>query len=401
MEDRNGADQAPQPAPKRTSSDAMVLMDNGVSQDLDRHQQQHPDKIDVNELQKSPPIPVVNHHDQPVPDSSTVLEDVSSSSQIKPTRPTFSSKDPDGNSAYLIPLQSLSPDSSPIQPNNIHRASVSNMPHISQIHKHHTPKRTSLPDLSPMASKPKKGSEEVLNQMDQRVRRGAKSATMGNPTSSSRDLVSVRFSTDLSNSQLNNSMSNWALNDLVRRRASEKPSEPILSALQQEAEEVQNTINVTFANRKIYTRTNQIQSFNMVRAAYRVQRESQRQDPNKSSALVTFLHLLIDVRFHYSLLVDFIKSTGRVVVFMILDLAADIIFCIMYIFEMQWNVTHFYDDIVKEKEPRWLWTSRPGANFVICVCLSIFSLLSLATRTALADNKLKAFFSPSLALGSW
>ncbi|KAJ3402608.1 potassium channel, sub T, member 1, partial [Chytridiales sp. JEL 0842] len=223
-----------------------------------------------------------------------------------------------------------------------------------------------LTGMTPIESKPKKRSEEMLSKMarasSQPLR---KSSTTGSMGLSAQKADKSDNSGHALSSDLNISSSNWMLNNDPERRQ----SKPILESLDQNAPEVQSSIYITFANHRLFNRPmRSIRGFSVIRATYKMQRLKNRQDPlSTSSHLVRLFKLLVDVRFYYSLLLDFLKSTSRIVVFMILDLASDVIFCLLYLFEIQWNVVHYEDDSVKDKQPRWLWISRPEINFVICL----------------------------------
>ncbi|KAJ3330216.1 potassium channel, sub T, member 2 [Blyttiomyces sp. JEL0837] len=174
--------------------------------------------------------------------------------------------------------------------------------------------------------------------------------------------------------------------------------EPLIQALDPNSDEVLGLRNV-LKGFKIFTRSRQqLTSYNVVRSAYKLQRSSQRQNAKSSSSqLIAFLKLVFDIRFYYNVLVDFLKSTSRIVIFMILDLASDLLFCTLYLYELQWSVS-FKEQII-DKSPQFLWTPREKPTFYIGVAFSMFNLISLAVRIMFADNMAKAVLNLGICVG--
>ncbi|KAI9353256.1 hypothetical protein DFJ73DRAFT_828825 [Zopfochytrium polystomum] len=141
-----------------------------------------------------------------------------------------------------------------------------------------------------------------------------------------------------------------------------------------------------------------MKSYGVIRSSYKLQRQSKRQNNGKeaSSQFLHFLKLLVDIRFYYNIAIEFLKSTSRVVIFMILDLVADLLFCTLYLYELQWNVS--FKSEIQGKSPQFLWTPRRLPTFSIGVALTAFNIISRVLKTAFSDNKLKAFFNFSLLI---
>ncbi|KAJ1567239.1 potassium channel, sub T, member 1 [Cladochytrium tenue] len=169
----------------------------------------------------------------------------------------------------------------------------------------------------------------------------------------------------------------------------------LLSALDPSAEEVKRSNTVSVGGYTVFTRSKRIRSFNVVRQTYKTQMEARRKNVGHSDALLAFLLVLIDVRVYYDLLLRLLMSTSRVVLFMILDVISDCLFCVLYVVDLQWAVAHDGDDAFQTLDlpHRWLWINRRVETFDIALAFSVFNLLSLLCRVALDDSKLKTIFS--------
>ncbi|KAJ3216082.1 hypothetical protein HDU67_009962 [Dinochytrium kinnereticum] len=177
---------------------------------------------------------------------------------------------------------------------------------------------------------------------------------------------------------------------------STRPKVKILSALDPTEDEVVNVKRVELFGMPLLKRS-QVGSYSVVRQTYKYQRQLKRQDKPKSFLAVA--SLMLDIRYYYDLMWRIVKSPGRIAIFMILDLLSDMIMSIIYLFEIQWNVTHRMDDDVRAKgAPTWLWISRPLKTFYVAVAFSCFNLISFLIRVMLADHKTSSFFSATLIL---
>ena len=203
--------------------------------------------------------------------------------------------------------------------------------------------------------------------------------------------------TDLENEkQITHSPKKQTVDNIKQKQYSSK-DEILLAALDPEADEVLKSIGYYYAKFTLNAKSRKIKNYGVIRSSYQVNRDSLRKSQIKGNR---HLLLLLDMRFYYTLLIDLLKNTNRIIIFMILDLFSDLILCINYLVELQWNDVHYNDAELSELHPRYLFTSRPFAVFHIGVAFSIFNIVSLILRTALADNKKKTFFGASLVIGS-
>jgi hypothetical protein len=152
----------------------------------------------------------------------------------------------------------------------------------------------------------------------------------------------------------------------------------------------------------LFRRKDKLANLKNIRTRYQLQRESQRQSRKtaKTNFALKLFRLVLD-RLWRSF-VDMINGPGPLITFMILDLISDILFCVLYLVEIQFNVANAdKDEYLATKTPRWLWTSRPAFIFTIAFYFSVFNLVSLGMRIVFADNKIKALFNWFLLVGMY
>ncbi|KAI9327211.1 hypothetical protein BDR26DRAFT_97479 [Obelidium mucronatum] len=90
----------------------------------------------------------------------------------------------------------------------------------------------------------------------------------------------------------------------------------------------------------------------------------------------------------------FFAGKGFNIAIAFLDLISDIFFCILYLFDIQWALSHLDDPALLDLPgPAWLWISRLPVTFGACIWFSLFNLFSWILEVAFADNKFKSFFS--------
>ncbi|KAI9364525.1 hypothetical protein DFJ73DRAFT_956322 [Zopfochytrium polystomum] len=183
------------------------------------------------------------------------------------------------------------------------------------------------------------------------------------------------------------------------RKASRQVQQQLLQALDQTADEVKHTSNINFGSFKIGRQTPTVKSYAVIRETYRTQQVAKRRNPSSSGMFIGILLLLIDIRFYYELLLRLLTSTYRVVLFMILDLVSDTLFCAIYVFDVQWAVSHdsdptFQNAVENElKGPKWLYINRISQTFYVCVAFAIFNLLSLVCRIMFSEQRLRTILS--------
>jgi hypothetical protein len=62
---------------------------------------------------------------------------------------------------------------------------------------------------------------------------------------------------------------------------------------------------------------------------------------------------------------------------MYMDVVVDLILSVLYLIELQYNISHF-SDIPPETRYRWLYVVRPPVIYHIAIGLSCYNILSLA-----------------------
>ncbi|KAJ3017130.1 UNVERIFIED_CONTAM: potassium channel, sub T, member 2 [Siphonaria sp. JEL0065] len=139
---------------------------------------------------------------------------------------------------------------------------------------------------------------------------------------------------------------------------------------------------ISLANRKI-------DNYNAVRTAYRLKYKE-----DQPIGFFDTVLLVIDIRTYYYIAKRFVSSKGFNIFISILDLLSDIFFCILYLFDIQWALSHLDDlTLATLPGPSWLWISRLPVTFGACIWFSLFNLFSWILEVAFADNKAKSFFS--------
>ncbi|KAJ3414468.1 potassium channel, sub T, member 2 [Chytridiales sp. JEL 0842] len=134
-------------------------------------------------------------------------------------------------------------------------------------------------------------------------------------------------------------------------------------------------------------------NLNSVRQAYQMQQDSRREAKKSSKRNLALRQATLIVNWLWKSFKElFSNSTAYIIFFMLFDVISDVLFCILYLVEIQFNVMNAEDPYVASKTPRWLWISRPREIFVIGVCFSALNMVSFVTRVAFADNRWRAFF---------
>ncbi|KAF9280994.1 potassium channel, sub T, member 2 [Mortierella alpina] len=85
-----------------------------------------------------------------------------------------------------------------------------------------------------------------------------------------------------------------------------------------------------------------------------------------------------------------LNSKARIIFFIMMDLAVDALFCILYLVEAQYLV---HKDSTPYPDPKWLYVPRPKAIWVAAVAMSSWNLMSALIRFFFADNRWRFIFS--------
>ncbi|KAL1920915.1 uncharacterized protein VTP21DRAFT_11550 [Calcarisporiella thermophila] len=182
-------------------------------------------------------------------------------------------------------------------------------------------------------------------------------------------------------------------NPLVRLRTlgenRSKVGEYIMEAIDENSEDKM----VAQLSRKIgplkkYWDTN-VKSFDQVRKAYQLHKLEQRL-PEKGGNFNTFLSwvsLMFDFDMYRTKLSELLQSKERIIMFVIIDLLVDLIFCILYLVEIAFRKP------TQNLNPTFLFIDRPRFFWIIAVAMSFWNLLSLITRIMFSDNRWKKILS--------
>ncbi|KAJ3120310.1 potassium channel, sub T, member 2 [Physocladia obscura] len=108
----------------------------------------------------------------------------------------------------------------------------------------------------------------------------------------------------------------------------------------------------------------------------------------------TKLSSSLSVLSRFAILGSFFASEGCKIAFTILDLISDLFFCTLYLFDIQWALSHEKDpNLSGLPGPSYFWISRLPETFTLCVAFSIFIAVSWCYSVAFADNRIRAVFS--------
>ncbi|KAJ3233556.1 potassium channel, sub T, member 2 [Chytriomyces hyalinus] len=131
-------------------------------------------------------------------------------------------------------------------------------------------------------------------------------------------------------------------------------------------------------------------NYAQARQAYIRQKKSDRQISKSNQWISSVLHVL-DVRTYYRVAKSFAKSEGFDIGITILDLVSDLLFCTLYLFDIQWALNNLDDPVLTTlPAPPELWIARRGETFMICFVFSVYNVFSWCFALIFADNKLSA-----------
>jgi hypothetical protein len=168
----------------------------------------------------------------------------------------------------------------------------------------------------------------------------------------------------------------------------------LFNDLDNDCEEVKEARQLPPAN--IFQRRRLYRSYSAIREIYNINRIGERDESHKT--LNKFQNNLKRAASWLRRGIDFFTGYHIAVTFMMLDLISDLLFCAQYLSEIHFNVSR-EEENAPSSLPTWLWTYRPYGMFLVAVIFSAFNVISLIIRTLFADNKFRAFFDWSFALG--
>ncbi|KAF9160445.1 hypothetical protein DFQ26_005503 [Actinomortierella ambigua] len=140
-------------------------------------------------------------------------------------------------------------------------------------------------------------------------------------------------------------------------------------------------------------------SYNTLRETFRLQNSERRK--SDITNLLGHLRLVLDYDLLSSKLMAFLNSRARVIVFVsggfvdiMTDLVVDVLFCILYLAEVQYWVNFLLNgDTTSYPDPNWLFVPRPHLIWAFALAMSTWNIMSAVIRFIFADNKLRFIFS--------
>ncbi|KAI8837435.1 hypothetical protein BJ741DRAFT_603461 [Chytriomyces cf. hyalinus JEL632] len=135
------------------------------------------------------------------------------------------------------------------------------------------------------------------------------------------------------------------------------------------------------------------ENYAQARQVYLHKKQNERQIKKGSQFLSSVLQFL-DVRMYYRVAKKLTKSDGFEIGITILDLVSDLLFCTLYLFDIQWALNNVDEPVLKTlPAPSELWIARRSETFTICFVFSVYNIFSWCFALIFADTKAKAIFS--------
>ncbi|KAF8937868.1 potassium channel, sub T, member 2 [Dissophora ornata] len=129
-------------------------------------------------------------------------------------------------------------------------------------------------------------------------------------------------------------------------------------------------------------------SYNSIRSRMRLQNAEKRKSDIRN--LVSSIRLGLDYDVYKAKAMALLNSKARIILFIMIDLAVDALFCVLYLVEAQYLVNKDWSDY---PQPYWLFIRRPRPIWVIAVAMSSWNVMSALIRFNFADSKWRFIFS--------
>ncbi|KAF9572096.1 hypothetical protein EC968_010347 [Mortierella alpina] len=129
-------------------------------------------------------------------------------------------------------------------------------------------------------------------------------------------------------------------------------------------------------------------SYNSIRSTFRLQYAEKRKSDLRN--FVSSIRLGLDYDVYKARAMALLNSKARIIFFIMMDLAVDALFCILYLVEAQYLV---HKDSTPYPNPKWLFVPRPKEIWVTAVAMSSWNLMSAFIRFMFADNRWRFIFS--------
>ncbi|KAF9928384.1 potassium channel, sub T, member 2 [Mortierella alpina] len=129
-------------------------------------------------------------------------------------------------------------------------------------------------------------------------------------------------------------------------------------------------------------------SYNSIRSTFRLQYAEKRKSDLRN--FVSSIRLGLDYDVYKARAMALLNSKARIIFFIMMDLAVDALFCILYLVEAQYLA---HKDSTPYPDPKWLFVPRPKGIWVAAVAMSSWNLMSAFIRFMFADNRWRFIFS--------
>ncbi|KAF9110634.1 potassium channel, sub T, member 2 [Mortierella sp. AM989] len=122
-------------------------------------------------------------------------------------------------------------------------------------------------------------------------------------------------------------------------------------------------------------------SYNALRSTFRLQNAEKRKSDMRN--IVSLIRLVLDYDLYKARMMALLNSKARIIIFIMMDLVVDVLFCILYLIEVEYLINK---DSTDHPEPKWLFIVRPRPIWITAVVMSSWNLMSALIRFIFADN---------------
>ncbi|KAI1316875.1 hypothetical protein EDD11_009365 [Mortierella claussenii] len=130
-------------------------------------------------------------------------------------------------------------------------------------------------------------------------------------------------------------------------------------------------------------------SYNALRSTIRLQNAEKRKSDIRN--FVSSIRLGLDYDLHKARVMALLNSKARTILFIMMDLAVDVLFCVLYLVEAQYLVDKDKAISTATDEylnPPWLFVPRPRAIWLVAVAMSSWNVMSALIRFIFADSNI-------------
>ncbi|KAI8354846.1 hypothetical protein B0O80DRAFT_507681 [Mortierella sp. GBAus27b] len=136
-------------------------------------------------------------------------------------------------------------------------------------------------------------------------------------------------------------------------------------------------------------------SYKTIRSTIKLQNAEKRKSDIRN--FVSSIRLGLDYDIYKSKALALLNSKMRIIFFIMMDLAVDVLFCILYLGETQYVISQNKNS-GDYPDPYWLFVPRSRALWLIAVTMSCWNAMSSLIRFVFADSKWGFIFSISTLL---